>query len=116
MTPMHCQHKRKKYKKKLHNSQFIKNYFLQFIQSNNYYGGNGMYQYKFSDEDEKRILEQIDSTNNKKESDTSLSDQFSQIDNKYYEKHQNICIPWRIVFQLLSFIIFFNIFNIIKCQ
>lgn len=83
MTPMHCQHKRKKYKKKLHNSQFIKNYFLQFIQSNNYYGGNGMYQYKFSDEDEKRILEQIDSTNNKKESDTSLSDQFSQIDNKY---------------------------------
>lgn len=83
MIPTICQHKIRKNKKQLHNSKFLKNYFLQFIQSNNYYGGNGMYQYKFSDEDEKRILEQIDSAKSQKESDTSLSNKFSQIDDKY---------------------------------
>lgn len=83
MIPTHYQQKTDN-PSQLQNSKFLKNYFLQFIQSNNYNGGNGMYQYKFSDEDEKKILAQIDSSeSNEKNTSSSLNEKFNEIDEKY---------------------------------
>ncbi len=59
----------------------LKNYFLQRNLRINKYGGRNMYQYKFTEDEEKRIKSNLDEP--KTSTQTSIIDGFDEIDKKY---------------------------------